>query len=171
MIKNEKARIWVNRFFSLIIGGLAVFLVMNALVVNDVKKQNEELKKELFEASGLLDDAKAYYEDANYKRTKATLDTLFEEHPGSTEATAGRALYAEMESVIQKQLELQNALDEKWDGAVEAIRAEWAVTMATKLRTEFEQNRDQLEKDMNNILNKEWEKMKGQIREEWEKQK
>ena len=35
--------------------------------------------------------------------------------------------------------------------------------------TEFEQNREQLEKDMDDILDEEWEKTKGQIREEWEK--
>ena len=38
------------------------------------------------------------------------------------------------------------------------------------MRSEFEKNREQLEKDMDEILNEEWEKMKGEIREEWEKQ-
>ncbi len=47
MIKNEKTRMWVNRIVSILFGGLAVFLVMTVSVVSSVKKQNEELEKEL----------------------------------------------------------------------------------------------------------------------------
>ena len=62
-------------------------------------------------------------------------------------------------------------MDTKWEAAVGGVREEWAITMAVQLRSEFEENREQLEKDMDEILDKEWEKMKGQIRDEWEKQK
>jgi hypothetical protein len=42
--------------------------------------------------------------------------------------------------------------------------------MATQLRAEFEKDREKLEKNMDDVLNTEWDKMKDKIREEWEKQ-
>jgi hypothetical protein len=38
------------------------------------------------------------------------------------------------------------------------------------LRAEFEKDREKLEKNMDDVLNTEWEKMKDKIRAEWEKQ-
>jgi hypothetical protein len=171
MIKNEKARMWFNRIFSFIIGGLLIFLVMTLTVVSNVKKQNKELTMKLYEPNGLLTDAKTFFENNDYKTAKEKLDTLFEKHPDSNEAIEGKKLYAELEIAMQKQQELQIELNKKWEAAVGGIRAGWAKTMAAQLRSEFEKNREQLEKDMDEVLNKEWEKMKDQVREEWEKQK
>jgi hypothetical protein len=42
--------------------------------------------------------------------------------------------------------------------------------MAAQLRAEFEKDRETLEKNMNDVLNTEWDKMKDRIRDEWEKQ-
>ena len=169
MIKNEKARMWVNRILSILLGGIAVFLVMTVSVVSSVKRQNEELEKELYEPTALLNDAIAYFEKDNYSRAKDKLNILFEKHPGSNEAAEGKKISVEMETVAQKEQELQIELDKKWDTAVGAIREDWAVTMAAKLILEFDENREQLEKNMDEVLDKEWEKMKAQIREEWEK--
>ena len=167
---KEKARMWVNRLLSFLIGGFVIFLVMNASVVNNVKKQNSELQKELNkatellnEATVLLKDAKAFFENNNYDKAKEKL--------GSNEAVEGKKLYAELETAIQKEQELQLELDIKWEAVVGEVREEWAKTMATQLRSEFEKTREQLEKDMDEILDKEWEKMKSKVREEWEKQK
>jgi hypothetical protein len=174
---KEKTRNWLNRIFSFVIGGLVILIVMNVSVVSNVKKQNEELQKELNkatellnEAPVLLNDAKAFFENNYYDRAKERLDTLFEKHPGSDEAVEAKKLYAELETALQKEQELQLELDKKWETAVGEVREVWAKTMAAQLRLEFEKNREQLEKDMDEVLNKEWEKMKSQIRKEWEKQ-
>jgi len=158
MIKNEKARIWVNRIVSLVIAGGLMFLVMNYGVTDKIRKELDECK---YEAAGLLNEAKAYFEDKDYYRAKETLDTLFEKRPGSNEAVEGKKLYTQMETE-------QKELDTKWDTAVGRIREEWAKTMAAQLREEFRMEGEQLEKNMDDLLNSEWEKMKDEIREEWE---
>jgi hypothetical protein len=43
--------------------------------------------------------------------------------------------------------------------------------MAAQLREEFMKEGEELEKNMDNKLDNEWEKMKDTVREEWEKQK
>ena len=164
MIKNEKARIWVNRTFSFLLGALLIYAVMSLSVVKNVKQENEQLTKELYEAGRLLTSAKGFYENKNFGEAKRTLDTLFERHPGAAEVAEARQLYADLESE-------QIVLNAKWDAAVGAIREEWATTMAVQLRAKFERDRETLEKNMNDVLNTEWDKMKDKIREEWEKQK
>ena len=145
-----------------------MFLIMNFVVAQRIRKELDECK---YEATLLLNDAKAFFENNNSNKAKETLDILFEKHPSSNEAIEGKKLYAEIETAVQKEQELQKELDTKWEAAVGGIREEWAKTMAAQLRSEFETTREQLEKDMDEILNEEWEKMKGEIREEWEKQK
>jgi hypothetical protein len=164
MIKNEKVRMWVNRGLAFLFGVVLVFLIMNFSVVRNVKNQNAELKKELYEANRLLTDAKALFENKNFGAAIETLNSLFEKHPGSPEMAEGKKLFAEIEAE-------QKSLDKKWEVAVVAIRSEWAKKMASELRAQFEKDRETLEKNMNDVLNTEWEKMKDKIREEWEKQK
>ena len=164
MIKNEKARIWVNRVFAFLLGALAIFAVMSLSVVSNLKKENAELKTELYDPGRLLTSANGLFENRNYSEAKKTLDTLFEKHPGASEMAEGKRLYAEIEAE-------QNALDKKWEAAVGALREEWAMKMAAQLRAEFEKDREALETNMNDVLNTEWDKMKDRIREEWEKQK
>ena len=159
MIKNEKARIWVNRIVSLVIAGGLMFLIMNYGVAGKLRK---ELDSSKYEATGLLNDANAYFENKDYYRAKETLNTLFEKRPGSIEAVEGKKLYTQME-------EAQKALDTKWEAAVGGIREEWAIAMAAQLREDFKKEGEELEKNMDNKLNNEWEKMKDTIREEWEK--
>ena len=76
----------------------------------------------------------------------------------------GKKLFAEIEAE-------KNSLDNKWETAVAAIRAEWAKKMAAELRAQFEKDKETLETNMNDNLDTEWEKMKDTIRAEWEKQK
>jgi len=168
VIKNEKLRIWVNRIFAFLVGGLLIFLIMNFAVVSSVKNQNEELKKELEEsqygAKRLLDNAKAYFEDKEYVKAKETLDTLFEKQPGSNETAEGKKMYTEVQDMIKKEQKKQEEVDRKWETAVGAIQEKWQEEKAAQLR-------EQLEKEMNDtLLDKEWEKAKEEVREKWEEQ-
>ena len=135
-----------------------MFLVMNYGVTEKLRKELDSTK---YEASGLLNDAKAYFENEDYNRAKETLNTLFEKRPGSNEAVEGKKLYTQMETV-------QKELDTKWEAAVWGIREEWAIAMAAQLREEYVKEGEQLEKNMDNLLNNEQENVKDTIREEWE---
>jgi hypothetical protein len=159
MSNNEKTKIWVNRIVSLVIAGGLMFLVMNYGVAEKLRK---ELDTSKYEATGLLNDAKAYYENEDYDRAKETLNTLFEKRPSSDEAVEGKKLYTQMETT-------QKGIDTKWEAALGGIREEWAIAMAAQLREDYREEGEQLEKDMDDLLNSEWEKMKDEIREEWEK--
>jgi hypothetical protein len=163
MIENQTTRVWVNRVLAFLLGALLIYAVMSFSVVKNLKEENTELKKELYDPGKLLTSAKDLFGNRNYGEAKKTLDNLFEKHPGATEIAEGKQLYAEIEAE-------QNALDKKWEAAVGAIREEWAATMAAQLRAEFEKDRETLEKNMNDVLNTEWDKMKDRIRDEWEKQ-
>jgi hypothetical protein len=158
MIKNEKTRIWVNRIASLVIAGGLMFLVMNFGVTDKLRK---ELDASKYESTELLNDAQAFYENENYDRAKETLTTLFEKRPGSNEAVEGKKLYTQMET-------MQNELDAKWESAVGGIREEWAIAMAAKLREAHMKEGEKLEADMENLLNNEWEDVKGTMRQEFE---
>ena len=166
MIKNEKTRIWVNRIVSLAIAGGLMFLVMNFYVAGKIRKELDECK---YEATGLLNDAKASFENKDYDKAKETLNTLFIKHPDSNETAEGKKLYTEIEDAEKTQEELNT----KWEAAVGGIREEWAKTMVVQLREQLKERaiteQEELERDMNDILNSEWEKVKEEIREEWEK--
>ena len=166
MIKNEKARMWVNRIVSLIIAGGLMFLIMNYVVAEKIRKELDECK---YEATGLLNDAKASFENKEYDKAKETLNTLFIKHPDSNETAEGKKVYAEIEDAVKNQEEL----DRKWEAAVGGIREEWAKTMVLQLREQLKEKaiteKEELERDMNDILNSEWEKVQEEIREEWEK--
>ena len=164
MIQNETTRVWVNRILAFVVGAVLIYAVMSLSVVKNVKEENEELKTELNDANRLLSNAKGFFENKNYTEAKKTLDTLFEKHPGASEMVEGKQIYAEIEAE-------QNALNQKWEAAAGAIREEWATKMAAQLRAQFEKDRVTLEKNMNDVLNTEWDKMKEKIRNEWESQK
>ena len=161
MVKNENGKLWVNRIISMILAGGVMFLIMNYGVAN---KLREELDSTKYEATRLLDDAKAFFENGNYAKAQGTLDTLFEKRPGSDAAAEGKKLSAQMETV-------KAGLNTKWDAAVVKIREEWAITMAAKLREDFKKEGEELEKNMEGLLETEWDKMKDSIRKEWEKEK
>ena len=158
MSENVKAKIWVNRIVSIVIAGGLMFLVMNFSVAQKLRKELDLTK---YEATGLLNDAKAYYENEAYDSAKETLNTLFEKRPSSEEAVEGKKLYALMETE-------KNELDAKWEAAVEGIREEWAIAMAAQWRDDFRKEGEELEKNMDNLLDAEWEKTRGIIREEFE---
>ena len=155
MIKNEKARIWVNRIVSLIIAGGLMFLVMNFYVAGKIRKELDECKYE----SGCFINS--------VFNAKETLNTLFIKHPDSNETAEGKKLYTEIENAVKNQEEL----DKKWEAAVGGIREEWAKTMVVQLREQLKEKaiteKEELEKNMDDMLNSEWDKVKEEIREEW----
>ncbi len=165
MIENEKVRIWVNRVFAFLIGGVLVFLVLNLSTVSSIKKQNEELQKELDEsqygARRLLDNAKASFEGKDYAKAKEALDALFEKQPGSIEAVEGKSMYTDVLDKIEEEQTEQKDMDRKWEAAVAAIREEWQKERAAQLRL-------QLEQEMGDKLEKEWQRAKDEVRREWE---
>ena len=163
MIENQTTRVWVNRVLAFLLGALLMYAVISLSIVKNVKEENEALKTELYDPGRLLTSAKELFGNENYGEAKKTLDSLFEKHPGATEMTEGKQLYDQIEAE-------QNALDKKWEAAAGTIREEWATKMAAQLRAEFEKDREKLEKNMDDVLNTEWEKMKDKIREEWENQ-
>jgi len=168
MIKNEKARIWVNRIVSMIIAGGIMFLVMNFYVAEKIR---EELHEVRYEASTLLNDAKSSVKYNNYQSAIKTLDTLFMKHPDSQEALEGKKIYTEIESTLKN----QKALDKEWEIVLPEIRDEWVKMKIVQLREEQKakaiEEKEKLEKNMDAILNDEWEKEKVEVKKQWEKEK
>jgi hypothetical protein len=168
VIKNERARVWVNRVLAFLAGGVVVLIIMSVAAVAPVRSQVETLTKQLDEAqhgaARLLSEAKALVASKDYERALSTLETLLDKQPGSSEATEGRKLHAEIQTMIRER-------DQRWEAAVGKVREAWVKAAATELRAQSEKDRAELETNMNATLDKEWEKIKDQIRSEWEKQK
>jgi len=166
MSEDKKSKIWLNRIVSLIIAGGLMFLVMNFYVADKIRKELDECK---YEATGLLNDAKASFAKKDYDKAKETLNTLLIKHPDSNETAEGKKVYAEIEDAVKNQEELNT----KWEAAVGDIREEWAKTMVVQLREQLKEKaiteKEELEKNMDDMLNSEWEKVQEEIREEWEK--
>ena len=169
MIKNEMLRIWVNRVFAFLAGGLIVFIILQftiGSINNDLSKQNKALDEIKYESGRLLEESKLSFEKNDYENAKAKLNTLFEKHPASKEAIEGKTLYVEIEKV-------QEEADKEWDAVETGIRDEWEKSMTIlwreELNQEFEKKRDTMEKEMDNKLESEWNKKESQIRIEWEK--
>ena len=164
MEKKEKKGVIVKYILFFLIGGLLVFAIMSFTVVSTLKTENEELTKALdtsrYEAGRLLEDAKAQLEAGNYSEAKSTLETLSENQPGSEEAAEGRKLLVTVE-------DKEMAADKRWEAALPEIREEWFANMAERLRVESDEEREELEKNMNKIITEEWEKAKSKIREKW----
>jgi hypothetical protein len=166
-MKNENLRLNVNRVVSFLAGGLLVFAVMSFTVVNTANNQNTELTKTLdtsrYEAGRLLADAKAQLASRDYAKARSSLATLFEKQSGSTETVEGRKLLPTIETA-------EKAANAKWEAAMAGIQKKWTGDMAVELRAKSDKARAQLEKDLNDTINQEWEKAKAKVREDWEKQ-
>ena len=97
-------RVWVNRFFSFVAGGLVVLVTMSLVAVAPVKSRNAELTTRLDDlqngAARLLSEAKAYLANQSYGNAEQTLLTLMEKQPTSVEAVEGKTLYAEIQATV-----------------------------------------------------------------------
>ncbi len=155
---NENNRTTLNRIVAFVAGGFLVFLVMNFSVLTSAKTEIAELKVQLdaslYESGKLLENATAQLVAREYRKAKDTLNNLFDRHPGSAEAAAGRTLY---ESIVAA----EKKADERWEGAVIGVQKKWEGETAAKLRAKFEQ-------DMDYTLTREWDNVKDRVRTDWE---
>lgn len=165
MTKKETMKLYAGRTGLFLAGGLLVFAVMSFTVVNAANKQNEQLTKTLdisrYEASRLLADAEAQFENRNYIKAKESLDALFTNQPGSEEAVKGKALMVSVEKA-------EKASNLKWEAAMPGIKQEWGDTLAAEIRSKADAERAKLESSLEETINKEWDKAKDKIREDWE---
>lgn len=162
---TDKSRLLVNRIAALLAGGLVVFAVMSATVVSDANARNEELSEQLdssrFEAGRLLAAAQTHLETGEYEEARESLAALFENQPGTSEATEGRALLAEVESA-------QSSSNTNWEEALPRIRSEWTAAFAADLRAASDAARAELEANMEETVSEAWEEAKEDVRAEWQ---
>ncbi|MDK2859974.1 MAG: hypothetical protein PWP25_1160, partial [Sphaerochaeta sp.] len=59
------------------------------------------------------------------------------------------------------------AANNRWEAALPQIREEWFNTMSEKLLAESDEERLELEKNLNKIITDAWDKAKSKVREEW----
>lgn len=166
-MKNENTRLIVNRVVSFLVGGLFVFAVMSFTVVSTANKTNAELTRTLdtsrYEAGRLLSDAKAQFAARDYAKAKSSVASLLMNQPGSAEAKEAQILLPAIESAAK-------AVEVKWEAEVASVRQKWADSMAAEIREKSDKARTQLEKDMKDTIDREWERAKDNVRAEWEKQ-
>ena len=166
MIKNEKAKLTVNRVIAFACGALVALVAMNLTVVNTEKGLNKELAGKLdaalYEPGRLLDDANAQLKSQEYGKALQSLAVLFDKHPGSAEAAAGKSLELTATAAQQKAAAA-------WDAEAPAAKARWIKERTAALRAKSDEARSELEKGMDATLNQEWEREMDQVRIEWEK--
>jgi hypothetical protein len=158
-------KVWVNRIVAFLGGGLLTLIVLSIAVTGPANNRNKALTAELDQirngAPRLLAEARAFVDSKDYASAMKTLDVLFVQQPVSKEALEGKKLYAVAVKTIQDS-------NTRWDAAMVSIKSAWEKTTAAQLR---EQSRAQVENDMTDTLNKEWDKAKDQIRKDWEDRK
>ncbi|GAB1481388.1 hypothetical protein MASR2M78_02030 [Treponema sp.] len=165
MEKQGTQNVLLNRIVSFLAGGLLVFAVMSFTTVSRMKEENKALNATLdisrYEAGRLLSDAKAEYASRDFDKAKESLETLFANQPGSSEAQEGRVLLVDIDKEVK-------SADLKWDNASIAIQKKWTSDRMTELRNESDMERAKLEAGLTDRLNKEWEEAKNKIRSDWE---
>jgi hypothetical protein len=165
MDRNGNHRVWVNRIVAFLGGAVLTLIVLSIAVTGPAGNRNKELKAELDliqnGAPRLLAEARAFVASKDYVNALKTLDVLFVQQPVSKEAIEGKKLYAATEKTVQDG-------NTRWEAAMVSIKNAWEKTTAAQLR---EQSRVQVENDMADTLNKEWDKSKDQIRKDWEDRK
>jgi hypothetical protein len=159
MEKSEKVKVTRNTVIAFIAGAVLVYAVMSVAVVGGAKTKIADLQQKLdasqYEAGRLLADAKAQIAAKEFPKAKLTLDTLFAKQAGSSEAAEGRKLYDSIAAAETK-------ANDRWAAAVVGIRQKWANATVAELRAKSE-------KEMNDTIAQEWDKVKDQMRIDWEK--
>jgi predicted Zn-dependent protease len=165
MMKNQQARVWVNRVAAFLLGGAIMLAVMSFGVATPLKDENATLTEQLDEirngAVRLLGEATVQFQSGSYEKAKETLNVLFQEQPTSAEAVEGKKLFAEIETIVGE-------MDDKWEASSAEVRAEWEKTRTAELRANLEKERLLVETNLADTLNKEWEESKAAVRREWE---
>ena len=150
-------------------GGLVVFLILYFTVVMGLNRDYNETKEKLADEPGkLLDRAEKHFENGDYDRANETLEKLSEKYPNSGEAVEGEELSVEIERTIEEENGRRKALDREWEKAEEVVKDGWKKAQAAFLRKEMERRMAQLESNLDEILEGEWERIKRRARKEWE---
>jgi flagellar biosynthesis/type III secretory pathway M-ring protein FliF/YscJ len=164
MKQNENVHVWRARIVAFLVGGLLVFGVLSIAVMSPLKSRNAALTKQIDQdqngAVRLLEEANTLVKIGSYEKAKKSLDTLFEMHPASSEASDGANLYKSIEDTLRED-------EVKWAAAVDSVRATWEESIAGSMRDQFEKDRLLMEANMTDTLAKEWEDSKDKVREEW----
>jgi hypothetical protein len=162
---NGKPKVWGNRIIGFVVGAALALMVMGIAVVGPANGRNKVLMADLDQirngAPRLLAEARSFADAKDYVGALKSLDILFVQQPASKEALEGKKLYAAIEATVRDS-------NMKWEAAMIPIKKAWEKTTAEQLR---EQARAQVESDMTEALNREWEKSKDQIRKSWEDRK
>lgn len=164
---TEKQTLTVNRVVAFFAGALLTVAVMSFTVVNSANEEAEELRAALdtsrYEAGRLLSDAEAQFAKGDFDEARVSLETLFENQPGSAQATEGKELLASINSA-------QEQTDARWEAALPAIREQWKADMAAELREEADAARAEAESEMESIIEAAWDDAKDDLRENWQEQ-
>ena len=165
MAGKERAGVWVNRIFSIVIGGVLVLAVMSLGVVGPLRTENGALAARLDDvengAARLLTEAKAYLASDSYSNAERSLAALIEKQPASLEAVEGKVLYADLLAAVALR-------DQKWEAAMPSVRSAWEKTLAAQLRADADEVRARIEATMTESLSTQWEQVRDRIRQEWE---
>lgn len=166
MAGNERSGVWVNRIFSLVIGGVVVLAAMSLGVVGPLRTENSTLSQRLDEAENgaarLLTEAKGYLASQSYADAERSLVALLEKQAASPEAAEGKVLHAELLAAVALR-------DQKWEAAMPLVKSAWERSLATQLRAEADAARERVETTLSESLRTQWEQVRDRIREEWER--
>lgn len=165
MAENQRSNVWVNRIFSLVIGGVVVLAIMSLAVADPLRTENGALAARVDElangAARLLAEAKAYLASESYGNAERSLTALFEKQAGSPEAAEGKLLYAGLQAAVALK-------DQKWEAAMPAVKLAWEKTTAAQMRSEADAARARIETAIPESLSTQWEQARERIRQEWE---
>lgn len=162
-----KDNLLVNRIIAVLIGGLLVFAIMSLTVVKTEKNENAQLAIALdesrYEAGRLLSDAKAQLTNQNYTASKASLEELLVNQPGSTEAIEGKVLLASIKTA-------ESDATAKWEAALPQVKEDWSKAMTELLRANSAKEQAKMEEGLEKTVNQAWDKEKSKIQATWEKE-
>lgn len=160
-----KDNLLVNRIIALLIGGLLVFAIMSLTVVKTGKAENTQLALALdesrYEAGRLLADAKSQLGNKDYTASKASLETLFNNQPGSPEAVEGKILFTSINTA-------EAAATARWEAALPQVKEDWSQAMAADLRAQSAKATAEMEASLEKTIETAWNKAKAKVRTAWE---
>ena len=177
IFNNPKLKPFIFAGLGFVIGAIIIFILMSIFVVGSIQQQYQRLKTQLEDEPGnLLASAQQYFDKGIYIKAKEKLDILQEKYTQSDAWAKGLILMEEVETHLNKQEQEREYLDDKWARQEAAIKAQWITKRAAEIRDQLQLQRlkldqkiVQIEQDLMQMLEAEWEREKAKIKEEWEK--
>lgn len=177
IFNNPKLKPFLFASLGFLSGAILIFIIMSLFIVSNIQYKYEELKKQIEDEPGnLFSTAQKYFDKGTYIKAKEKLNMLQEKFPNSEAGKQGLILMEKVEAHLKKQEQEKSFFDNKWTQQEAAIKTQWISTRAVEIREQLqlqrlklEQRISQIEQDLIEILEAEWEREKAKIREEWEK--